>query len=37
MCIRDSYWGFVPEANIVGRAFFIWMNFSNLKRFGSFH
>lgn len=29
-------WGFVPEENIVGRAFFIWMNFSDLKRIGSF-
>ena len=29
-------WGFVPEANIVGKAFFIWFNFSELKRFGRF-
>lgn len=33
----SRYWGFVPDQNIVGRAFFIWMNFSNLKRIGSFH
>ena len=32
----SRYWGFVPDANIVGRAFFIWMNFGNLKRIGSF-
>ncbi|KND61794.1 Signal peptidase I [Candidatus Burkholderia verschuerenii] len=32
----SRYWGFVSDANIVGRAFFIWMNFSNLKRIGSF-
>ncbi|SPB18353.1 peptidase S26A, signal peptidase I [Caballeronia novacaledonica] len=32
----SRYWGFVPDSNIVGRAFFIWMNFSNLKRIGAF-
>ncbi|AOJ12974.1 signal peptidase I [Burkholderia vietnamiensis] len=33
----SRYWGFVPDNNIVGRAFFIWMNFSDLKRIGSFN
>ncbi|QDC51313.1 signal peptidase I [Candidatus Methylopumilus universalis] len=28
-------WGFVPEHNLVGRAFFIWFNFSELKRIGT--
>ncbi len=33
---RDSrYWGFVPDEMIVGKAFFIWMNFSELKRIGT--
>mgnify|MGYP003394727491 FL=1 len=29
-------WGFVPDENIVGRAFFIWLNFGELGRFGAF-
>jgi signal peptidase I len=33
---RDSrYWGFVPDSEIVGKAFFIWMNFSDLNRTGT--
>ncbi|MDD2713482.1 MAG: signal peptidase I [Simplicispira sp.] len=35
--LDSRYWGFVPEANIVGRAFFVWMNFGNLKRIGPFN
>ena len=35
---QDSrYWGFVPDENIVGKAFFVWMNFGNLGRIGGFH
>jgi len=29
-------WGFVPDQNIVGKAFLIWLNFSELGRFGLF-
>ena len=29
-------WGFVPDGNIVGKAFFIWLNLNQLGRFGSF-
>lgn len=35
--LDSRYWGFVPDENIVGRAFFVWMNFGNLKRIGSFN
>jgi signal peptidase I len=30
-------WGFVPDANIIGKAFFIWLNLNDLSRFGTFH
>ena len=35
--LDSRYWGFVPDENIVGKAFFVWMNFGNIKRIGSFN
>ena len=34
--LDSRYWGFVPDENIVGKAFYVWMNFGDLKRIGAF-
>jgi signal peptidase I len=34
--LDSRFWGFVPDQNIVGKAFFVWMNFSKFNRIGSF-
>ena len=31
----SRYWGFVPDENIKGRAFLVWMNFGDFKRIGN--
>lgn len=35
--LDSRYWGFVPDRYLVGKAFFVWMNFSEPSRIGSFN
>lgn len=32
--LDSRYWGFVPEQNIIGRAFLVWADFKDMKRVG---
>ncbi|MDW8337045.1 MAG: signal peptidase I [Tepidimonas sp.] len=34
--LDSRFWGFVPDDHIVGKAFFVWMNFGDLGRIGRF-
>jgi len=34
--LDSRYWGFVPDENIVGKAFFVWMNLGDFQRIGRF-
>ena len=31
----SRFWGFVPDDHIKGRAFYVWMNFGDLRRIGN--
>lgn len=35
--LDSRFWGFVPDSHIVGKAFFVWMNFGDWNRIGRFN